>query len=160
MKIKPYIAKIVECYQTNSSNLFCREEKYQELDHHLDWKIIISVNVGKSKKKYPVYGIVASERNERFFNTGDRLTCRSVKENIVDLKILLEQDINLDKQIQAEIKNVSSEIKGYYDRSGSCEFALKYLKTTSSIPNWLSTFLPLYEGVTIRPKGLPPITDS
>lgn len=160
MKNKPYIAKIVECYQTGNGNYFCREENDQEFDHHLDWKIFIPENVGKSILKYPFYGIISIEQNERFFNGQDRLTCRIVRNTLIELENILQQDEILEKEIQEQISRDTSEINGYYDRSNKCQLALKELKTANSIINWISMHQALYESVTIRPEGLPTIADS
>ena len=48
----------------------------------------------------------------------------------------------------------------YLIKDNHCEKAIEDFKMLSSVPEWLSQNLNLYESVSIKPDGLPRITSS
>jgi len=160
MKDTPYIAKIVECYKTGNGNYFCREEGEQESEHHLDWEIFIPENIGNGISKFPIYGIVITDNNTQFFNGKTRPTCRVVNENKEYLDNILNEENNLEKLANDHLKRSIEDLNRYYDNSSRCELALKDLKLSMSVQDWLNNYFILFNSVTIKPNGLPRITDA
>lgn len=96
---KPYIAKIVDAYRTGNGNYFCREEGQSEQEHHLDWPIFVSAENKELIQSLPIYGIIVTDYNNKFFNGKSRLTCRVMnKDRTVLEKIFLKQEL-LNKKI-------------------------------------------------------------
>ena len=160
MKSTPYIAKIVEFYQTGNGNYFCREEGNQELEHHLDWEIFIPEDITKNIQGVPFWGIIVTDYNHQFFNGESRLTCRVLSYNRNDLERIFEEDQSLDKEIEESIEKYKVQLEAYYAKSNQCEFAIKELKNILSVQEWLQKNQKLFEKVTISPAGLPIIADS
>ncbi len=100
MTAKPYIAKIVEYYQTGNGNFFCREEGKQEFDHHLEWEIFIPENFANEISGVPFWGIIVTDYNDRFFNGKTRLTCRVLSYNRWDLEKIFEDEKSFQIRIQ------------------------------------------------------------
>lgn len=48
----------------------------------------------------------------------------------------------------------------YLIKDNHCEKAIEDFKMLSSVPDWLSQYLNLYDSISIKPKGLPRITSS
>ena len=93
MEKLPYIAKIVEGYQTGNGNFFCREEGDSINAHHLDWPIFVSKEYAEMMRCLPIYGIVVTDYNSNFFNGESRPTCRTLSYERSHLeKIMIEEE--------------------------------------------------------------------
>ena len=160
MEPTPYIAKIVDFYETGNGNYFCREENKQEGDHHLDWEIFIPKELTSKITNVPFWGIIVTDRNNQFFNGKTRLTCRVLSYDRNELVKIFEEDDLLDLKIQQSIEKFKVDLEGYYTKSRKCESALLEIKSDISVPVWLSKNKNLFDEVTIRPDGLPIIADA
>lgn len=155
METTPYIAKIVDYYETGNGNFFCREENKQEFDHHLDWDIFIAKDVATTIKGLPFWGIVVTDHNNQFFNGKTRLTCRVLSYDLNDLVKIFEEKDLLQHEIDKAIENYKVNLENYYIKSRKCKKALSDLKTNISVNTWLSINKNLFDEVTIRVEGLP-----
>lgn len=160
MEPTPYIAKIVDYYETGNGNYFCREENSQEADHHLDWNIFIPKDVASKITKLPFWAIIVTDYNNQFFNGKSRATCRVLSYDRNELVKIFEEEDSLDNEIQQSIESNKVNLETYYTKSSKCEKALMELKSDISVPNWLLNNESLFDAVTIRPKGLPIIADA
>ena len=160
MEPTPYIAKIVDYYETGNGNYFCREEDKQEADHHLDWNIFIPKDVASKITKLPFWAIIVTDYNNQFFNGKSIATCRVLSYDRNELVKIFEEEDSIDKEIQQSIESYKVNLETYYTKSGHCEKALLELKSDIYIPVWLSKNKDLFDNVTIGPKGLPIIADA
>ena len=160
MEPTPYIAKIVDFYETGNGNYFCREENKQDGDHHLEWEIFIPKDVASKITHVPFWGIIVTDHNNQFFNGKTRSTCRVLSYDRNDLVKIFEEEDSLEKQIQQTIETYKVSQDSYYNNSSNCEKALLELKSNISVPVWLLNNKNLYNEVTIRPEGLPTIVDA
>jgi hypothetical protein len=156
----PYIAKIVDYYETGNGNYFCREENKQTGDHHLDWEIFISKEVASKISGLPFWGIIVTDHNNQFFNGKTRSTCRVLSYDRNDLVKIFEEEDLLNNKIQQSIESYKVNLETYYTKSRNCETALRELKTDISVKVWLSNNISLFNDVTISPEGLPIIADA
>jgi len=160
MEPTPYIAKIVDYYETGNGNYFCREENKQATEHHLDWDIFIPKEVASKITKLPFWAIIVTDYNNQFFNGKSRSTCRVLSYDRNELVKIFEEENSLDNEIQQSIDSYKVNLETYYSKSKKCEKALSELKTNISVQVWLSDTKSLFNEVTIRPKGLPIIADA
>jgi hypothetical protein len=160
MEPTPYIAKIVDYYETGNGNYFCREENKQEADHHLDWNIFIPKDVASKITKLPIWAIIVTDYNNQFFNGKSRATCRVLSYDRNELVKIFEEEDSLEYEIQQSIESYKVNLEIYYTKSGHCEKALLELKSDIYVPVWLSKNKDLFDNVTIRPEGLPVIADA
>jgi len=160
MEPTPYIAKIVDFYETGNGNYFCREENKQDGDHHLEWEIFIPKDVASKITHVPFWGIIVIDRNNQFFNGKTRSTCRVLSYDRNDLVKIFEEEDSLENEIQQSIETYKVSLDSYYNNSSKCEKALLELKSNISVPVWLLNNKNLYNEVTIRPEGLPTIVDA
>lgn len=156
----PYIAKIVDYYETGNGNYFCREENNQEADHHLDWNIFIPKDVASKITKLPFWAIVVTDYNNQFFNGKSRATCRVLSYDRNELVKIFEEEDSLDNEIQQSIESYKVNLEAYYAKSNKCEKAMMELKSDISVPVWLLNNESLFNEVTIRSEGLPIIADA
>ena len=159
MEPTPYIAKIVDYYETGNGNYFCREENKQEADHHLNWDIFIPKDVASKITKLPFWAIIVTDYNNQFFNGKSRATCRVLSYDRNELVKIFEEEDSLDNEIQQSIESYKVNLETYYTKSNKCEKALMELKSDISVPVWLMKNKSLFDEVTIRPEGLPEIAD-
>jgi hypothetical protein len=160
MEPTPYIAKIVDFYETGNGNYFCREENKQDGDHHLEWEIFIPKDVASKITHVPFWGIIVTDHNNQFFNGKTRSTCRVLSYDRNDLVKIFEEEDSLENEIQQSIETYKVSLDSYYNNSSKCEKALLELKSNISVPVWLLNNKNLYNEVTIRPEGLPTIVDA
>ena len=160
MEPTPYIAKIVDFYETGNGNYFCREENKQDGDHHLEWEIFIPKDVASKITHVPFWGIIVTDHNNQFFNGKTRSTCRVLSYDRNDLVKIFEEEDSLENEIQQSIETYKVSLDSYYNKSSKCEKALLELKSNISVPVWLLNNKNLYNEVTIRPEGLPTIVDA
>lgn len=160
MEITPYIAKIVDYYETGNGNYFCREENKQKGDNHLDWEIFIPKEIASKITTVPFWGIIVTDHNNKFFNGKTRSTCRVLSYDRNDLVKIFEEEDSLNNQIQESIESYKVNLETYYTKSRNCEKALKELKNDISVKEWLSNNNSLFNDVTIRPQDLPIIADA
>ncbi len=97
MQREPYIAKIVEAYQTGNGNFFCREEGESTNEHHLDWPIFVGIEYKDKMSDLPIYGIVVTDFNTKFFNGKSRPTCRVLSKDRSYLEKILKDEDDLNK---------------------------------------------------------------
>jgi hypothetical protein len=139
---KPYIAKIVDAYRTGNGNYFCREEGQSEQEHHLDWPIFDSAEYSQLIENLPIFGIVATDYNNKFFNGESRLTCRVMnKDRTVLEKIFLKQEMlnnklnNFNLEDYEKQKSVFGQyIKQYMSTINSTLDILREYKHKAQIP--------------------------
>ncbi len=160
MEPTPYIAKIVDFYETGNGNYFCREENKQDGDHHLEWEIFIPKDVASKITHVPFWGIIVTDHNNQFFNSKTRSTCRVLSYDRNDLVKIFEGEDSLENEIQQSIETYKVSLDSYYNKSSKCEKALLELKSNISVPVWLLNNKNLYNEITIRPEGLPTIVDA
>lgn len=160
MEPTPYIAKIVDFYETGNGNYFCREENKQDGDHHLEWEIFIPKDVASKITHVPFWGIIVTDHNNQFFNGKTRSTCRVLSYDRNDVVKIFEEEDSLENEIQQSIETYKVSLDSYYNKSNKCEKALLELKSNISVPVWLFNNKNLYNDVTIRPEGLPTIVDA
>ena len=160
MEPTPYIAKIVDFYETGNGNYFCREENKQDGDHHLEWEIFIPKDVASKITHVPFWGIIVTDHNNQFFNGKTRSTCRVLSYDRNELVKIFEEEDSLENEIQQSIETYKVSLDSYYNNSSKCEKALLELKSNISVPVWLLNNKNLYNEVTIRPEGLPTIVDA
>ncbi len=160
MEPTPYIAKIVDFYETGNGNYFCREENKQDGDHHLEWEIFIPKDVASKITHVPFWGIIVTDHNNQFFNGKTRSTCRVLSYDRNDLVKIFEEEDSLENEIQQSIETYKVSLDSYYNKSSKCEKALLELKSNISVPVWLLNNKNLYNEITIRPEGLPTIVDA
>lgn len=160
MERTPYIAKIVDYYETGNGNYFCREENKQEADHHLDWNIFIPKDVASKITKLPFWAIIVTDYNNQFFNGKSRATCRVLSYDRNELVKIFEEEDSLDNEIQQSIDSYKINLETYYSKSNKCEKAIMELKSDISVPVWLMNNKILFDEVTIKPEGLPAIADA
>ena len=104
MEPTPYIAKIVDFYETGNGNYFCREENKQDGDHHLEWEIFIPKDVASKITHVPFWGIIVTDHNNQFFNGKTRSTCRVLSYDRNDLVKIFEEEDSLENEIQQSIE--------------------------------------------------------
>lgn len=94
--MEPYIACIVQAHQTIKGNFFCREvgKSLNVLPMH--FPIFVSIDYGDKMKKFPVYGIVVTDYNTKFFNGEFRPTCRVLSYDYRELEKILLDEIKLN----------------------------------------------------------------
>jgi hypothetical protein len=160
MEPTPYIAKIVDFYETGNGNYFCREENKQDGDHHLEWEIFVPKDVASKITHVPFWGIIVTDHNSQFFNGKTRSTCRVLSYDRNELVKIFEEEDSLENEIQQSIETYKVSLDIYYTKSKKCEKALMELKSDISVPVWLLNNKNLFHEVTIRPEGLPIIADA
>lgn len=148
--VYPYIAKIVEVYETGNGNLFCREEGKSELDHHLDWPIFIPKELVIEVPEVPFYGIIVIETHKDYFNNGKRQTCRVFSADKNELTKIFNEEEELINEIKLDLLNYKKTLSYCYKWDERCLKAVDDLKHATSLKLWIDKYAQLYTELDLQ----------